>query len=67
MENGTNLDVIYLDFEKAYDKVDHDVLLQKIRALGIRDNIGSWLGTFLLDRTQNVKVNNSKSSTKKVM
>ena len=27
MENGSNLDVIYLDFEKAHDKVDHDVLL----------------------------------------
>ena len=33
MEEGHNLDVVYLDFAKAYDKVDHSVLLQKILEL----------------------------------
>ena len=30
LENGDNLDVIYLDFEKAFDKVDHPLLLRKL-------------------------------------
>lgn len=35
LEKGCNVDVVYLDFEKAFDKVDHGVLLHKLRDLGI--------------------------------
>ena len=41
LERKSNCDVIYLDFSKAYDKVDFSTLLLKIRALGIHGNIGS--------------------------
>ena len=34
-ETGANVDVIYLDFAKAFDKVDHNILLSKIRNMGI--------------------------------
>ena len=61
MENKVNTDVIYLDFSKAFDKVDHSVLLSKVRALGIQGNLGAWLGTFLLGRTQKVKVGDTLS------
>ena len=67
LEEGHNLDVVYLDFAKAYDKVDHSVLLHKIRALGIEGKLGSWIGSFLLDRTQEVKVEGSKSRKEKVI
>ena len=35
MEEGYNMEVVYLDIAKAYDKVDHHLLLLKMRALGI--------------------------------
>ena len=41
IEKRINMDVIYLDFSKAFDRVDHSVLLSKIRALGIQGNLGS--------------------------
>ena len=44
LDQGDNLDVVYLDFSKAFDKVDHPILLAKLRALGIGGQIGKWIG-----------------------
>ena len=41
LEKKENIDVIYLDFAKAFDRVDHSVLLSKIKALGIQGNLSS--------------------------
>ena len=62
LEEGANLDCIYLDFSKAYDKVDHGILLHKLRAMGISGKIGRWIMNFLLQRRQQVLVNRNKSS-----
>lgn len=35
LEEGNNVDVVYLDFAKAFDKVDHCVLLHKLASLGV--------------------------------
>ena len=43
--------MVYLDFSKAFDKVDHGILLHKLRAVGITGNIGIWLFHFLTDRS----------------
>lgn len=67
LESGNNLDVVYLDFEKAFDKVDHGVLLHKMRDLGIVGAVGRWIGAFLRDRVQSVAVSgcvSAKSSVK---
>ena len=40
MEQGENIDVIYLDFAKAYDKVDHCTLVGKIKAMGVSGHLG---------------------------
>ena len=40
------VDVIYLDFLKAFDKVHYDRLLMKVKAHGIGDNIHRWIGDF---------------------
>ena len=39
LERGENMDSIYLDFAEAYDKVDHGILLHKLKALGITGHI----------------------------
>ena len=48
--------MVYLDFSKAFDKVDHGILLHKLRALGITGNIGIWLFHFLTDRSHFVRL-----------
>ena len=67
MEEGYNMEVVYLDFAKAYDKVDHHLLLLKICALGIGGDIGKWCGSFLLERSQHVKIGDKISSEMTVM
>ena len=39
LESGANVDVIYLDFAKAFDKVDHGILFHRLREIGIS---GKW-------------------------
>jgi ribonuclease P/MRP protein subunit RPP40 len=62
IENGRNCEQLYLDFSKAFDKVDHSLLIKKLAAMGIRGNLGIWLGKFLLGRTQAVRVGSKISS-----
>ena len=57
LEDGLNIDSIYLDFAKAFDKVDHNIVLQKLSALGVRGKLLSWIQSFLISRTQRVIVN----------
>lgn len=52
LETGVHLDVIYLDFGKAFDTVDHGLLLHKIHELGISSKIGILLHSLMTDREQ---------------
>lgn len=62
LENRCQLDAIYTDFSKAFDRVDHVIMMEKLRALGIRDPLLSWFRSFLSNRKQFVKVKNCTSS-----
>ena len=55
------IDIVYLDFRKAFDTVPHERLLQKLESYGITGNIISWIRQFLSDRMQLVKVGNEYS------
>ena len=50
------IDMIYLDFAKAFDKVDHGVLLHKLKSMGITGDLGNWLLNFLSDRKHFVRM-----------
>ena len=63
LESGVNLDCIYLDFAKAYDKVDHGILLNKLKLLGITGSLGRWIMNFLQDREQKVLIKGRKSES----
>jgi len=56
LELGGRIDVIYTDFEKAFDKVPHRRLLSKLRSYKLHDTIISWINTFLTGRRQRVVV-----------
>ena len=61
LECGYACDSVYLDFAKAFDKVDLGILGHRIRAMGIYGEIGIWLHDFLLNRTQQVLANGELS------
>lgn len=61
LESGANVDVIYLDFAKAFDKVDFGITLNKLNSLGVSGNVGRWIYSFLTERTQTVLVNGARS------
>ena len=67
LETGENVDVIYLDFLKAFDKVDIGILLRKAKSLGISGRLGRWIHSFLTGRQQVVIVNGRKSKKSDVI
>ena len=56
LDSYSSVDMVYLDFSKAFDKVDHGILLHKLRAVGITGNISIWLFRFLADRSHFVRL-----------
>ena len=56
------VDMLVLDFAKAFDTVAHQRLLAKLHHYGIRGSLHSWIGSFLMGRTQCVVVDGSSSS-----
>ena len=52
---------VFLDFQKAFDTVNHEVLLKKLHHYEIRGIIIEWFKSYLNDRTQKTKVNGSIS------
>ena len=64
---GSPVDIIYLDFQKAFDKVPHQRLLLKLKAHGIGDIITDWIEQWLTDRRQRVVVDGEVSNWKSVL
>jgi len=62
VDSKQNVDTIYLDFAKAFDKVPHQRLLLKLRAHGIDGAVRDWIGAWLRDRWQKVRLKGSCSS-----
>ena len=58
---GHDTDVIYLDFEKAFDKVDHELLLKKLKSYGIQGRLYNWIEEYLKERHQIVVVDGKHS------
>jgi hypothetical protein len=67
LEQGFNVDVIYFDFAKAFDKVDHNILLHKLKNLGINGKTLRWIQDFLANRVQRVVVNGQLSTPHQVI
>ena len=63
LELGQRVDMVILDFTRAFDKVPHDLLLQKLSHHGITGNIHKWITSWLLNRTQVVQVDGAKSDS----
>ena len=52
VDKGKAVDVVYMDFSKAFDKVPHGRLLQKMQMHGIEGDLSIWIRNWLSDRRQ---------------
>ena len=61
LEAGGQIDVIYTDLEKAFDKVPHKRLLSKLSSYKINPKVIRWIESFLINRRQRVRINGISS------
>ena len=67
VDDGSLVDVIYLYFQKAFDKVPHQRLIRKLKSHGMGSSIINWIEHWLTDRRQRVVVDAEVSSWKSVL
>ena len=61
LDNNKKCFGIFMDLSKAFDLVDHALLLGKLNKYGFRGKLGEWLTSYLSNRTQLVEIGNTKS------
>ena len=67
VDEGSPVDIIYLDFQKAFDKVPHQRLILKLKSHGIGISIINWIEQWLTERRQRVVVDGDVSNWKPVL
>ena len=61
VDNGSAVGVIFVDFRKAFDTINHDILDYKMIASGISGNLHNWKMNYPTGRKQYVEINGQKS------
>ena len=61
MDNGFDVSLVFFDLGKAFDRVLHLPLLQKLKAIGLNQHILQWIASYLCNRQQYVVVNGGSS------
>ena len=56
LDKGESVDVLYLDFQIAFDSVPHQRLIQKLTSFGVHGKVLRWIKDFLWNRTQQLQV-----------
>ena len=57
MDNGKFSCGVFIDLKKAFDTINHEILLAKLENYGVRGVINYWFRSYLTDRKQNTEVN----------
>ena len=60
-ESGNTVRVLFLDYSKAFDLINHETLIDKLVAMNLPAHIVRWMAAFQLDREQAVKIGESVS------
>ena len=61
-KNRTFCRILFVDFSSAFNTIQPSILLEKLKDMNVNTHLISWIGNFLTNRTQYVKINNTKSS-----
>ena len=67
LEHGGQTDVIYTDFEKAFDGVPNNRLISKLHGYNINEDTIKWIKAYLEKRVQHVRIHNCFSNWAKVI
>ena len=62
MDNSQSSIAVFIDFKKAFDTVDHNILLTKLENYDIRGLVYSWIHSYLNNRRQYVSINGTNST-----
>lgn len=63
VDKGLLNGVIFIDIKKAFDTIDHEIILQKLAKYGVDRDALKWLKSYLANRLQRCNLNNHLSST----
>jgi Reverse transcriptase (RNA-dependent DNA polymerase) len=66
MDAGGSVDTVFLDFAKAFDKVPHKRLIEKLKAVGVSGRLLGWIAKWLENRQQRVVLGGEKSEWRRV-
>lgn len=66
MDSGGQVDAVFTDFSKCFDRIDHVILLQKLYNAGIHGNLFRWFSSYIDNRTQKVVVSGYASAWNRV-
>ena len=61
LDNGLKVGVLFIDFRKAFDCVDHVILGEKLKALGVSEDMWIWLMDYLANRSQLTQTDGASS------
>ena len=67
LDKEENMSAIFMDLSKAFDTINHDLLLAKLKAYGFSKQALSFMCSYLKNRRQRVQINNKFSSLKEVI
>ena len=65
-DNGLLTGLIAIDLQKAFDTIDHAILLRKMKILGFSENVIKWFTSYLSNRVFHVNINNTLSDAGEV-
>ena len=67
LDNHESTVGVFIDLKKAFDTVDHGILIEKLYHYGIRGIANKWIGSYLMNRYQYVNINGTNSDYMNVL
>ena len=67
LEKGKYFGAVFMDFSKAFDTINHDLLIAKLEAYGFSNNALLFMLSYLKNRSQRVSINSSFSTWKEII
>ena len=61
LDRGHKVGVLFIDFRKAFDCVNHSILTEKLKAVGLAGDMWKWINDYLSNRVQGTSVSGSRS------
>ena len=66
-DKGKNAGAVFMDLSKAFDTINHDLLIAKLEAYGFSTNALLFMPSYLKNRSQRVSINSSFSTWEKII